>query len=830
MELFKLFGTIAIKNQEANKAIDETTDKGEKAQSKLDTAFSKVGGLAKTCGKAVAKGMTAGAAGVTALVTASVNAYADYEQLVGGVETLFKESSQKVITYADRAYQTAGLSANAYMETVTSFSASLLQSLEGDTEKAAEKADMAIIDMADNANKMGTDMSMIQSAYQGFAKQNYTMLDNLKLGYGGTQQEMYRLMCDAKELDKTFDADFSLSSKGTLEADFSDIVDAIHIVQTNMGITGTTAKEASSTISGSISSMKGSWQNLLTALSGEDWDIGVFVTNFVDSVGTVMNNLLPRIQIALGGVVQLVQQLAPTLIAEIPNILSTLLPAVINAATSLIDAIANILPQLAQVIVKSAPAFINGFVKIFNSIVSALPQLIQSIVSALPQLIPQLINGLVSMIVTLCKNIALILQPIIDALPDIIISIIEALMNNLPALIEGLITLMMALVEATPQIVQALVDAIPTVISMLVVGILGCLPQLIMGLIQLVGGLVLAQQQIWGSFLEGVVNVFKGLWDGIKKLFNQAPEWFKKIFTNAWKAIKKAFASFGEFFSNAWKGVKKTFSNVGKWFGNAFKSAWNGIKNAFSSVKSFFSGVWSGIKNAFGNVADWFGSVFHKAWTAVKNVFSTGGKIFTGIKDGILGTFKKVVNGIIGGLNKVIKVPFDGINKALNKIKGLKIAGWKPFKWLWTLPVPQIPELEQGGFLEKGEVGLLEGSGAEAVVPLEKNTKGIQKIADVLKRFMFDKVGGFEQPKLYSYTEPTEKHRNSKDTTLAQAEVQSLSQRLERIIELLVQFFPEALEAMKKEMVLDTGVLVAETAPSMNKALGLIAANESRGR
>lgn len=328
MDLFKLLGTIEIDNKNANKSLDETSQKGEQAKGRLSKAFTSIGSAAVKFGKTVAVGMVAAGTAVAGLVTKSVQSYAEYEQLVGGVETLFKTSADKVQEYANNAYKTAGLSANEYMETVTSFSASLLQSLDNDTAAAAEKANKAITDMADNANKMGTDMSSIQNAYQGFAKSNYTMLDNLKLGYGGTKEEMARLLEDAEAISGI---EYDISS-------YADIVDAIHVIQTEMDITGTTAKEASTTIQGSFSSMKGAWQNLLTAMSAKELPVGQYVKAFVDSVSTVADNLLPRIRIALDGVVQLVNQLAPQIVSAIPMLVSALLPAVVGAATSLIAA------------------------------------------------------------------------------------------------------------------------------------------------------------------------------------------------------------------------------------------------------------------------------------------------------------------------------------------------------------------------------------------------------------------------------------------------------------------------------------------------------------
>ena len=292
MELFKLLGTIAVDNSGANSAIDGTADKAEKAEGRMSKAFSGVGKGAVALGKVIASGVAVGATAIGALAKQSLDAYADYEQLTGGVETLFKDASEQLMGFANVAYKTAGLSANEYMETVTSFSASLIQSLNGDTAKASEVANQAIIDMSDNANKMGTSMESIQNAYQGFAKQNYTMLDNLKLGYGGTKEEMARLLRDAKAISGI---DYDISS-------YADVVEAIHVIQNEMGITGTTAKEASATISGSLTAMKSAWQNLLTGIADENQDLEALMGNFFDSVGTAMENIVPRVEVILGNI------------------------------------------------------------------------------------------------------------------------------------------------------------------------------------------------------------------------------------------------------------------------------------------------------------------------------------------------------------------------------------------------------------------------------------------------------------------------------------------------------------------------------------------------
>ena len=285
------------------------------------SAFMKVGAAA----------VSAGVAGVAALTKMGVEGYAQYEQLVGGVETLFKESQSTVMQYAENAYKTAGMSANQYMETVTSFSASLIQSLDGDTAKAAEVGNMAITDMSDNANKMGTSIEMIQNAYNGFAKGNFTMLDNLKLGYGGTQEEMKRLLKDAQAISGV---KYDISS-------FADISEAIHVMQTEMGIAGTTAREAATTIEGSLSMMKGAWQNLVVGMADENANMEVLINNFVESTATAAQNLLPRIEQTLIGIGSLITAMAPIIAEALPQLVESVLPALLTAGVSLITALVS---------------------------------------------------------------------------------------------------------------------------------------------------------------------------------------------------------------------------------------------------------------------------------------------------------------------------------------------------------------------------------------------------------------------------------------------------------------------------------------------------------
>ena len=350
--------------QKTAKGLKDTDNKAEDAHRELkkidklnfsnttsgaNRLASAMGTVATKTALAATKATALAAAGVAAMAKQSVTGYADYEQLVGGVDTIFKDSSGTVQKYADEAFRTAGLSQNEYMDTVTSFSASLIQSLGGNTGAAAEKANQAIIDMSDNANKLGTDMSSLQYAYQGFAKQNYTMLDNLKLGYGGTKEEMQRLLKDAQKLTGK---KYNISS-------YADIIDAIHAIQVNMDITGTTAKEAEQTITGSGRAAKAAWSNMMTALvlGGDDFDR--CLENLVTTTKTFMKNLVPALTKSLGGIGDLIEEVAPILEAEFPALVEALLPPLIKAAASLVRGLITALPTIVSTLAKEVPVILS---------------------------------------------------------------------------------------------------------------------------------------------------------------------------------------------------------------------------------------------------------------------------------------------------------------------------------------------------------------------------------------------------------------------------------------------------------------------------------------
>lgn len=380
-EAEKEAGRLKKEMDRLGKSTDGAGDDAKEAGGKVDGLISKFKSVAKTiiAIKAVA---AAAKAGISAVIQ-SITDYSDYEQLVGGVETLFKSSSDKVIAYANNAYKTAGMSANEYMETVTSFSASLLQGLGGDTEAASVIADQAITDMSDNANKMGTDMEMIQNAYQGFAKQNYTMLDNLKLGYGGTAGEMARLINDSGVLGDTM----KVTEQTVNEVSFDKMIEAIHVVQTNMGITGTTAKEASETIQGSVSAMRAAWKNFTTGMADDTQDFDTLVDNVVDSVDTVADNVIPRIQKLLPRLTQGLSDLTQRLSSKIPGLLSKVLPSFIRSTTKMVQ-------NIAATLTKSLPVIIDAASELFSGVVRAIPGVAKEVLKNMPKIIKAVVDGL----------------------------------------------------------------------------------------------------------------------------------------------------------------------------------------------------------------------------------------------------------------------------------------------------------------------------------------------------------------------------------------------------------------------------------------------------
>lgn len=498
----------------------------------LDDGASKVNGIIGGVGKATAAVVAAGAVATAGLVAASVKAFADYEQLVGGVDTLFKGSSDTVQKYAQNAFATAGLSANQYMETVTSFSASLLQGLGGDTAKAAEIGNMAVTDMSDNANKMGTSMEMIQNAYQGFAKDNFTMLDNLKLGYGGTQSEMARLINDSKVMGEGFVA----TAENVKDIPFDKLIEGIHVVQTEMGITGTTAKEASQTISGAFNATKASWENVLTAFgSGNNEMIKASIDGLVTSATNLVTNISAILPNILAGIGTLVTEFA----AQLPTILSLLIPALTNFLTTAVDVLVTAVPQFIEAAIKLVVALAQGLAQSLPTLIPKLMEGIQSMIKVLVENLPLFIDAAVQIIVALVTGLAEAAPKLIPQIIEAIMKMLDSLLKQLPLLIEAGIKLLVAVVQGLADALPKLIEYIPKIITTLITeltkpavlvqlvmaalqiilavagGLIKAIPELIKAIPQILSALFQALGNIGNAAIDIGSNILKGIWDGM---------------------------------------------------------------------------------------------------------------------------------------------------------------------------------------------------------------------------------------------------------------------------------------------------------------------------
>ena len=528
--------------------------------SPFQKVLGKIGSAVNTAVKASAAAVGAASAGVAALGTACINAYADYEQLVGGVETLFKDSADTIQTYADNAYKTAGLSANEYMETVTSFSASLLQSLDGDTEKAAAAADLAITDMADNANKMGTAMESIQNAYQGFAKQNYTMLDNLKLGYGGTKEEMQRLLADAEKLSGV---KYDLSS-------YADIVEAIHVIQTEMGITGTTAKEASTTIQGSVASMKAAWANLMVGMADDTQNFDMLLSNFIESIGTVADNLLPRIGIVIEGMGKLVAGLAPEIASALPTLTNELLPNLVELGVQSISA-------LVQGIQENGDSLAAGALSIVGTLAAGIAELLPMVADTAASLAVSLADGLTESLPNIIPVAIETISTLVENLTENANTVIEAGIQIILALGEGLIAALPQLIETVPQIVINIANIINGNAPKLVDTALYLITRLAVGLAQAIPTLVVNIPKI----IEAIVAAFMAFqWLNLgKQLIDGVANGVKKAGESMATAAKNAFSKFKAKITGS--EVATELKNIGKYIIDGIVG---GIKNSLSKI------------------------------------------------------------------------------------------------------------------------------------------------------------------------------------------------------------------------------------------------------
>lgn len=667
---------------------------------KFDTSLD-TGGLQSGMGKVASVAQQALGVFTGQMMTRAVDALANLgksaldsvgqlEQNVGGVETLFGDAADAVIASADRAYQTAGMSANDYMSTVTSFSASLLQSLGGNTEEAAKVADMAIIDMADNANKMGTSMDMIQNAYQGFAKQNYTMLDNLKLGYGGTKTEMERLLADAEKLTGV---KYDINN-------LNDVYQAIHAVQEEMGITDTTAKEAASTLEGSMASAKAAWDNFMNGSGDAD--------QLADAFATAADNIVKNLAEIIPRFAETLPALGGAIIAQIPGLVAAIVPAVLSAGQSVLkqlqDAVLDFdfagtadkvvqmitgfiegdgLGSLLDTLVTIFTGIVNGISSMLPSLLPALIELISYVVTSLLDQLPAILDCALELILGLAQGILAALPVLIEALPEVISSIVEFLISAIPQIIDAGIELLMALVDALPVIIDALVDALPQIIKATVTALIAAAPQIAKAGVKLLGALIEAIPVIVVELAKAVPDIVAAIIDVLAELpgligkvfaeiVTDLVEWGQQMLSNASTAMSNMLSQVNsiiqELPGKIWTHLVNAVNRVIAWgqqmVSNASTAASNMLSKVSSTLQQLPGKVWDYLSQAAQKVVTWGAQLAQKGAAAATQLFNSIVNGLSSLPSKMAEIGSNIVSGIWNGIS-------SGWNWLTNKVSNL---------------------------------------------------------------------------------------------------------------------------------------------------------------
>ena len=582
LNLFDLFARIILDTSDYDDNLDEASRNTESFADKLKTGLT-------TAAKVGAAALTAAATGVAALTKSSIDQYAEYEQLVGGVDTLFKDASDTIQQYAANAYKTAGVSANIYMEQATAFSASLIQSLGGDTQAAAEYANQAIMDMSDNANKMGTDIESIQQTYQSLMRGNYAMLDNLKLGYGGTKSELERLVSDAEKL----------TGQALDPAKFSDVITAIHAVQENLGITGTTAKEAATTIEGSVGMMQAAWTNLITGIGDSNADLDTLIENFASSVGTAADNVLPRITQILSGLGMAIQQLAPIIAEQLPTMVSSILPSLVNAGSQLLVGLITGIVSAAPQLVAAVPGIISGFVNALAengpTLLASGQQLLSMVSSGIVEGFPVILEDGTILLTNLIDGIMSALPDLIARLPEIITGITNFISENLPNIVNSGIQILQSLITGIINAIPSLVSALPKIMNAIVNGI----------------------KSLMGSVVNVGKNIVEGIWQGIQNMASWIKNKVKNFFGGIVDSVKGLLGIHSP---------STVFADMGRNMALGMGEGWD---SEFSKIKGQIEG---GMNFQTGSV-DFASSALGRSQTgltgAINSVAATMGQNFT---------------------------------------------------------------------------------------------------------------------------------------------------------------------------------------------------------
>ena len=670
---------IGLDQSEFDKGLDEA---GGKLQGFGKTIAGGIAGVGKTALAAGTAAVGAAVAGVSALTSSAVSAYGEYQQMAGGIETLYGDASDQMMEFAKNAYKTAGLSANEYMTTAIESSAAMINSLEGDVYKAAEMSDMAIRDMSDNVNKMGTTMESLQNAYRGFSRGNFTMLDNLSLGLSGTKEGMQQLLDKAQELSGV---EYDIGS-------YADIVEAIHIVQESMGITGTTAAEAAGTITGSLGSVKAAWQNLVTGLADPDADLGALIDTVVQTGTAALSNLVPTITNALGGIGNAIEQIVPVIGEKLPELLESILPSLLSAAMSLVQSFSDALPTVMSILGEQIPTLLNqlipvlmdSIVVISDTIVSMLPQIVQVIsqnIGVIAGGIGKIISSIGKILV---QSFPTIFPMVIQIGVDLLTQLANSFTENADEMISGLLTVVDVIVEtlSDPETLMAVLQAGLTILTAVITGITNNLPMLLdtcgtlisnlaTFLLEAVPELVVAIGENGATIItEALPQIILGIADAGAELLDKVTDVIAGWIPYVVDFAQTTFEGIGDGISNAWEWIKSKVGeiseNVLSWFAEKFlkiadigkdlvEGLWNGINDAkdwvLDKIKGFGDAILDGLKSFFGIASP-------SKKTAEFGRYLVEG-LGVGFEDEAPDTFDDIQNALDKGMNSLDLAPLE---------------------------------------------------------------------------------------------------------------------------------------------------------------------------
>ncbi len=813
MNVFDLFARLKFDSNDYEKGLANASD-----------GFSKLGGLVgtglKTAAAVGTAAVGAAAAGVTALAKSSISQYADYEQLIGGVETLYgnayasaeeyanslgvdldfaaetweayQQRQQKVLDNAANAYKTSGLSVNDYMETVTGFAAALNESLGAYAYQSADYAETAIVDMADNANKMGTSIDSIKNAYAGFAKGNFTMLDNLKIGFGGTGEEMDRLLRKAEELE-------GLEVETLSKNNFADIVEAIHVVQENLGIAGTTAKEASTTISGSVATAKSAFTNMLTAFADGSQDFDQLFNNFVDSAGTALTNILPRIATVI-----------QTLADKMPLMLQTVYTIIMEQAPGIIQSVIDLMQNVAGVVLENAPMIADTVANVISMVVNNLPALMAAVIEIAtavagrmseiyPVLLPSIIETVLQIATMMVENI----QPLMSAAIEMITALANGLINSLPLLNDYFPEIMGAVVSGLVMVAGDLLFAAIAIITELITALVKEWPRYITQVVPKLG------KELLQAFLD-IATYFTEV----------APKWLNTIRQKIEEKFPGLIDTVARWLAEMTVKIEDWVAKVRTTIQTKLTEIINMAKEIFSNLP-YYIGLYLG--NAIGNVITFTTNLNNKITAEIP-------KIINKVRDFFAELPGKIYNALTGTISKISMWRQDMIAKIIEVLPSI-IAHIRDF--FEQLPGNMVSigsRIVDGiwagifnswGALQSNVNGFINGlvGGVKNVLGIHSPSRvfaGIgENMALGLGEGWGDEIGGVR-----------------KDITSGLSFSGSMSAPTaagggnNAILALLQQYLPEVANS---QIVLDTGALVGQTAPAYDRELGRLANKAAKG-